>query len=155
MKESQDYIFFIKHQEVLPDFFVPLAHELKNWNIELIPVTLEELIHLKTAGRKVVFNFAPDLKSFYSYQSMLNRYLNFQLLNQKIVLFDANSFHENPINHKLFRYKNYYFFRLPFKMAEIVTSIALVYLSEQKTFDVKWPGGRRAKLPGQGSVSNG
>jgi hypothetical protein len=132
-----------------------LANQLKNWDIELIPITLDELITLKIDRRKVVFNFAPDLRSFYSYQSMLNRYLNFQLLNQNILLFDANSFHENPITHKLFRYKNYYFFRLPFKMTEIVTSLALVYLSEQKNLDTKWPGGRRAKLPGPAKAANG
>jgi len=147
-RPTTNFVFFLKLQNRMPASYFRLSSWLAKFKITLIPITPRELPGLEGNGkRRIIVVFCPDLNSYKNYLIFRHQYLDFALGAGKFQVVDVGSFGPLKNAHKYNRKKCYNFIQLPVRLEAVVKEVVMMFYSEHSEYG-KWPGGRRAKLPG-------
>lgn len=146
ISKDDKYVFFLKLNETLPEFYYELANLFKEIEFTLIPVEPESLKEFSYIEKKFVIVVRHDLESQVNYFNKKNAYLNYLLKHSKVMVLDFSSFGEIPLVKKFRLQTCYRYYPLPMEFDEIVIRMAYLYYKESSAKHV-WPGGRRGKFP--------
>lgn len=143
---KDEWIFYLKLSPDLPDHFLALDNELKNYGFSLLPVSLPNLVELlKTNENCPVLMVIPGRKQANYYVKHVSKYVKNLLRFDKIDLFVASSFEFINESSKISYRANYHFFPLPMKTKELCDKIVSSHLDRVVESKV-WPGGKRPRI---------
>ena len=143
---SDIYVIYLQFEDKLDERFFFLTRVFQQFNISLIPVTVEEFKELRHSDGEYVLALVRDIASFEKYRKVLKRYMNYSLRTEKMTLIEASSF-TTTHEPKFLKNKNVLQYRLPTSMFTVASDIGELIYTRLTTESKKWPGGRRVKLP--------
>ena len=141
-----NYIFYLQLKSDLDNRFYFLSQIFSQININLIPITQDELKIIDRNRKHHLIAVRDDLSSAMMFNQVRKSFIDLAITSGRISLFDISSFSE--IEHAAkFENKNlYHYFQLPLMLKSIAMSIALNYFRD-RNLQEEWPGGKRSKLP--------
>lgn len=146
-QEPTRFIFYLQFAKQLPRYYFQLANILSYYNIQVVPVSLDQLREMASNRNKmVVIVGETDLQTRGKMRKALKSSLGVMMRYRKISLFHISSFEKNLELAPTEKSNNYYFVRLP-ESYELIVQQVCYFLAENLNVINKWPGGRRAKLP--------
>ena len=142
----EKHIFFLKYSKDLPMEFFYLSNELSAYGVKLIPIKAQELSILMDNSKIFVINLDNTLATHAQSLRYRKQFLEYAVLNRRVVLFDISSFGKFSCSYRAESNKNYFHFPLPDTIDEISKNVAVAYFKDSQQSRL-WPGGKRAKLP--------
>lgn len=144
--EQEDYILYLRTSGCFSAEYFHLSKVLKYLDISLVPVTLEQLMDMRIEKGTLVLNISSNIEELKHFLYYRKRFLDFALKTSAISLVNVSSFSGFKGIEELVSLKNYYHLEIPIDL-RIVACELFEILEQSKKHNLRWPGGRRARLP--------
>jgi hypothetical protein len=145
-KTTINYIFYLQTKIELDNSYHILAEVLGKININLLPISADDLKGIDKNKKAHLISIRNDFSSAFAFNELKKTFLDTAMVTGKIALFDISSFSEIE-NASKYENKNVYrYFQLPQNLKQVAMTVAVDYFKDRNTM-AEWPGGRRAKLP--------
>jgi hypothetical protein len=145
------YIFYLQTRPKLDPAFYMLSNLLSKANINLLPVTTDDIKNLDRTKKYFIVSFQNDFTSGMVIRKFQKDFLFTAMSLNRFHYFDISSFSEVDCGLKSTLRNLHRFIPLPASMKEIALTMAEEYLREKNQQEQNWPGGKRARLPSVGS----
>jgi hypothetical protein len=144
--ETINYIFYLQTKPELENNYFLLAEVLSKININLLPISSEDLKNIDRTKKYHLISIRNDFSSAFSFKNLQKSFLDSAMAMDKILLYDISSFSEIETSKKYQNKNVYKYFQLPQNIKQIAMTVAVEYFKDRNTV-AEWPGGKRAKLP--------
>jgi hypothetical protein len=143
---KDEWIFYLKLQPKLPDYYFQMDQYFKGYGYNLIPVNLTDFLELtkKDEGVNVVC-IIHNYQELSFYLRKAKKLLLMLLRLNKIQLITASSFAIANENANIRVRNSYDFYSLPQKRSYLCDKI-LEKVIDKSMDTQKWPGGKRPRL---------
>ncbi|MCO4754254.1 MAG: hypothetical protein KC478_07215 [Bacteriovoracaceae bacterium] len=143
---KDEWIFYLKLSPKLPENFLFLDENFKQFGFNLIPVSFPNLLELiKTDETFHVVTIISSQKEAGYYMKHVSKHIKNLLRFRKINFFTASSFDFINESSKLTFRDNYEFHKLPIQSSVLCDNIITTVL-DKAVENTKWPGGKRPKM---------
>ena len=154
MKEGNssniNYIFYLQTKPKLDTAFYMLSNFLSKANINLLPVTADDIKNLDRTKKYFIISFQNDFTSGMVVRKFQREFLFSAMSLNRFHYFDISSFSEIDCGLKSTLRNLHRFIQLPASMKELAMTIVEDYFRERNHQEQNWPGGKRARLPSVG-----
>ncbi len=144
--------FWITLDGRLDDLFREVAETLKQEGVDLLPVRPDQvsrLLSLTEAAHVVVLCSTRRQSEYGPFLRHVAPFLPMLLRQERLSFFHLSSYDRLQLGARQ-RLRHYFFFKYPLKLAPLCAK--LVKFHQLRASEAqKWPGGRRAKVPGLAS----
>jgi hypothetical protein len=140
------FIVFIQLEDKLPLEYFQLAIQLRQFDLQLIPIKAEELDQFLSGTPPITVVITKTMGGFKRFLGLKKDLLNFTLKNGRVRIFHVNSFSRI---RDWDQYEPRSWFRnisLPLTIPSIAAQLLSFYLEHKKSTPDIWPGKNRAKL---------
>jgi hypothetical protein len=143
---KDEWIFFLKLQPKLPEYYFQMDQHFKAYGYNLIPVNLSDFLELtkKDDGVNVVCVIHNYTELSY-YLRKAKKLLLMLLRMNKIQLITASSYEITNENSNIRVRDSYDFYSLPLKRSYLCDKILEKVIGKSLDTD-KWPGGKRPRM---------
>jgi hypothetical protein len=145
--EDLKFVFYIAMGETLPKYYYDLAHALREVDLTLVPVQLDQLLIMHQGKKRIhAVCVTSNMREFKIFQKRIKKVLKQSIMSKLLSLYHLSSFSKLNLHNELGRMDNYHFVNLPVQdktFAHALLKFYKVAINNVK----KWPGGRRGKLP--------
>jgi len=147
-----NYIFYLQSKVELDNNYYLLAEVLSKININLLPISGDELKNIDRSKKQYVISIRNDLSTGFSFNQLRKSFLDSAMASGRIALFDVSSFSEIDSASKYQNKNVYRYFQLPLNLKQIAMSVAVDFFRD-RNIQAEWPGGKRSKLPSMNNES--
>lgn len=147
MEENQslNYMLYLQYDQDLDRSYFLLSAILRQLNISLIPIQIDEVKLLEKNKRYHAIMVRKKYNDALRALDWKKRFLDSAMLSGRIVLHDISSFSELSIPASLEKKGAYFFTGLPVDYKKVAMDLVVNFYNDKNNTDV-WPGGKRAKL---------
>jgi hypothetical protein len=150
--EETTIFFWIVLDQRLDELYYEASEMFKRLGVELLPVRpdqISRLLALTESAHVVVICSTRRQAEFAPFLRHVAPHLPVLLRQERLSFFHLSSYDRLQIGARQ-RLKHYFFFKYPLKLAPLCAKLVKFHqLRANET--QKWPGGRRAKVPGLAS----
>lgn len=148
--DERPIFFWIMLEERLDPLFYEIGAQLKEHGVELLPVKADQvsrLIALTETSHVVLLCSTRRVSDFAPFLRHVAPRLPLLLRQDRLSFFHLSSFSKLQVASKRPWKQSYFFFKYPLNLVSLCAKLRK-YQQLKTTQTQKWPGGRRAKVPG-------
>lgn len=142
---SLNYVLYLQYDSNLDRSYFLLSDILRQMNISLIPIQLDDIKLLEKNKRYHMIMVRRKFNEAVMALDWKKKFLDSAMLAGRIVLHDLSSFSELPMPQNLEKKEVYYFTPLPCDYKKAAMDLIVAFYND-KNNNATWPGGKRAKL---------
>ncbi len=142
--------FWVNLEEKLGPLYYRAARALKQQGVTLLPVRMDQVARLASltdSPHLVVLCSTRRQAEYLAFAKHVVPVLGLLLRQERLSFFHLSSFHKLDMGARLKQRRNYYFFKYPLNVLSLCGKLKKFH-QLKSTQAQKWPGGRRAKVPG-------
>lgn len=145
---STPFIFFLTLTDSLPRSFYAFDHHFKDLGFILVPVKIDQLQSLASSADQtqiIVITSILDTREMKLYREKIQGLLKFVLKSRRLTFMLLSSFSKLNDAKNFTMTRNYFFIKFPVDARLLASRICRYHDLKHET-NVRWPGGRRARL---------
>ncbi len=142
---SLNYLLYIQYDHSLDRSYFILSGILRQMNISLIPIQLDDIKLLEKNKRYHTIMVRRKFNDALMALDWKKKFLDSAMLSGRIVLHDLSSFSELAMPQNIEKKGVYYFTALPCDYKKAAMDLVVAFFND-KNSNATWPGGKRTKL---------
>jgi hypothetical protein len=140
---EQNWVFFLKFTDELPDYYFTLAESFAAVGLKLLPISFTELTQFSDGRSKMHILCVTKSKSEYQhFITRLKPLISHVIRTNLVSLYHLSSYNKLNLGLSTTRLRNYHFSALPVNM-HLLASAVLKYIQRDSEDTNRWPGGKR------------
>jgi hypothetical protein len=140
---EQNWVYFLKFNDDLPEYYFTLAQTFTAVGLKLLPVSLADITKFADGSSKMhILCLTKNSNDYQNFIKSLKPQLLHMIRSNLVTFYHLSSYNKLNLGHNSTKLTNYHFTILPVNM-QLLASAVLTYMQRESENANRWPGGKR------------